>query len=145
MSDVIADSSVVVKWFLPEVDRAQAAQLVVDTTQKGKQLIVLDLALVETTNAIWKQQQRGQATVDEAKQLLHQLQAMQVRREAAEPLLGSALEIAMKFRLSVYDALFVALADQLKLLAVTADEPLYRAVHGQYPNIVWLRHWQSPS
>lgn len=130
------------KWFLPEVDRALAAQLVADTTQKSKELVVLDLALVEVANAIWKQQQRGQTTVDEAKLLLRQVQAMQVRKEPAEPLLDRGLELAIRFRISVYDALFVALADHFKLPAVTADEPLYRTVHSVFPNIIWLRHWQ---
>ena len=35
----------------------------------------------------------------------------------------------MKYHRSVYDALFVALTQDLGLPGITADEPLYNAVH----------------
>jgi len=56
-------------------------------------------------------------------------------------LLASALEIAIAYDRAVYDALFVALVRQLQLPGVTADEPLYRTVHGDFPQIVLLRDW----
>jgi predicted nucleic acid-binding protein len=62
--------------------------------------------------------------------------------EAAHRLPGAGLEIAAKSRRAVYDALFVALANDLGLAGVTADEPLYHAVHADYPQIVLLRDWQ---
>lgn len=54
MSDTIVDSSVVTKWILPEADSAQAQRLISEVALKGERLIVLDLAFVEVTNAIWK-------------------------------------------------------------------------------------------
>jgi hypothetical protein len=39
------------------------------------------------------------------------------------------------------DALFVALAQDLGLRGVTADEPLYNAVHADFPQIILLRNW----
>jgi len=39
------------------------------------------------------------------------------------------------------DALFVALTQDLGLPGVTSDEPLYRAVHADFPQIVLLRDW----
>jgi predicted nucleic acid-binding protein len=47
MSDVVLDSCVVAKWFVPETDSAQAKRVMTDTTSVGNRLIVLDLALVE--------------------------------------------------------------------------------------------------
>ena len=41
----------------------------------------------------------------------------------------------------MYDALFVALAVELNLPGLTADEPLHGAVRGKYPGIVLLRDW----
>ena len=66
MSDTVVDSSVVAKWILPEADSPQADRLVVEVAGKGERLIVLDLALVEVTNAIWKRYHRGLVTLDEA-------------------------------------------------------------------------------
>ena len=57
-------------------------------------------------------------------------------------LLQPAFEIAVKYDRAIYDALFVALAQDLRLPGVTADEPLWRAVHADFPNIVLLRDWR---
>jgi predicted nucleic acid-binding protein len=47
----------------------------------------------------------------------------------------------MKYDRAVYDALFVALSRDLGVRGVTADEPLYNSVHGDFPDIVLLRDW----
>jgi predicted nucleic acid-binding protein len=54
MSDTIVDSSVVAKWIVKETDSPHAQRLISEITLKGEHLIVLDLAFVEVTNAIWK-------------------------------------------------------------------------------------------
>ena len=68
MSDTVVDSSVVAKWILPEPDSAHAERLIAEVALKGERLIVLDLAFVEVTNAIWKLHHRGLATLDETRQ-----------------------------------------------------------------------------
>jgi hypothetical protein len=67
MSDTVVDSSVVAKWVLPEPDSAHAERLIAEVALKGERLIVLDLAFVEVTNAIWKRHHRGLATLDETR------------------------------------------------------------------------------
>ena len=141
MSDVVVDSSVVAKWFLPEPDSALADRLIAEVPPRGDRLVVLDLALVEVANAIWKQQHRGLTTPLETQQSLDDLLAVPVHVEPAIPRLRRALEIAQAYGRAVYDALFVALAEELGLTGVTADEPLHRAVHADFPQIVLLRDW----
>lgn len=141
MSDAIVDSSVVAKWVLPESDSAQADRLIADIALKGDRLLVLDLALVEVTNAIWKLHHRGLATLNEARLFLDKLLQAPIHVEPANRLLKQALEIGAKYDRAVYDALFVALCQDLGLQAVTADEPLYNAVHNDFPRITFLRNW----
>jgi predicted nucleic acid-binding protein len=73
MSDALVDSSVVAKWILPEADSAQALRLLSDAAASGERLLVLDLALVEVANAIWKQHHRGLVSADQARQYLDAL------------------------------------------------------------------------
>ena len=141
MTDTVVDSSVVAKWILPEPDSAQADRLIAEVALKGERLIVLDLALVEVTNAIWKLHHRGLATLDEARQFLDKLLRTPVNLEPAVRLLKPALEIAAPYDRAVYDALFVALCQDLGLQGVTADEPLYNAIHTDFPQIILLRNW----
>jgi predicted nucleic acid-binding protein len=141
MSDTVADSSVVAKWILPEADSVQAQAVVTDVAGKGDRLMVVDLALVEVTNAIWKQHHRGLATLEETRQFLNALLRCPVEVESALPLLAPALEIGVKYQRAIYDALFVALVQDRNAVGVTADEPLYSAVHADFPQIVLLRNW----
>ena len=141
MSDTVVDSSVAAKWIVPEPDSTQADRLIAEVALKGERLIVLDLAFVEVTNAIWKRYHRGLATLDEARQFLDKLLRSPVHVEPAVRLLKPALEIAAKYDRAVYDALFVALCQDLGLQGVTADEPLYNAIHTDFPQIILLRNW----
>jgi predicted nucleic acid-binding protein len=133
MSDTVVDSSVAAKWILPEPDSAQADKLMATVALKGERLLVLDLALIEVANAIWKLHDRNLATLDEARQFLDKLLRMPVHLESAKPLIKPALEIAAKYDRAVYDALFVVLCEDLRLPGVTADEPLYNAIHPEFP------------
>lgn len=142
MSDLVVDSCVAAKWILPESDSSDAHRLITEVPMKGERLFVLDLALIETANAIWKRHHQHMLAVDEARQLLGRLLRMPVDVQPSTPLLGSALEIAAKHDCSIYDSLFVALAHELRLPGITADEPLWRAVHADFPNIVLLRDWR---
>jgi predicted nucleic acid-binding protein len=142
MSDSVVDSSVVAKWIIAEQDSAQAQRLISEVAQKGERLIVLDLAFVEVTNAIWKLHHRGLATLDEARQFLDKLLRIPVHVEPAVRLVKPALEMAAKYDRAVYDALFVALCQDLGLQGVTADEPLYNAIHPDIPQIILLRNWK---
>jgi predicted nucleic acid-binding protein len=141
MKDTVVDSSVVTKWIVPEPDSDQADKVADDVAHAGCQLIVLDLALVEVTNVIWTRHHRKLDTLDEARQYLADLLQSPVRIEPAKRLLTAAFEIAAKHDRAVYDALFVALARDLKLQGVTADRPLHSAVHADYPEIVLLKDW----
>jgi predicted nucleic acid-binding protein len=140
MSDTVVDSSVVVKWILPEPDSAQAQRLITDVALKGERLIILDLVFPEVANAIWKRYHRGLATFDETNQFLDDLLRIPVHVEPAVRLLKPAMEIAAKYDRAVYDALFVALAQDLGLPGVTADEPLYNVVHADFLQVILLRN-----
>ena len=141
MSDVVVDSSVVAKWIIAESDSPQAQRLIPEVALKGARLIVLDLAFVEVANAIWKLHHRGLATLDQIRQFLDKLLHIPDHVEPANRLLKPALEIAAKYHRAVYDALFVALCQDLGLQGVTADEPLYNAVHTDFPQVILLRNW----
>jgi predicted nucleic acid-binding protein len=144
MTDAVVDSCVAAKWVLPEADSAQALRVVTDVVPAGARLVVLDLVFAEVGNAIWKRLHRGLISATEARRCLDELTRSPVHVESATRLLRPAFEIAARYGRSVYDALFVALAHDLNLPGVTADEPLYHAVHADFPRVVLLRDWSAP-
>lgn len=139
MSDLVVDSSVVAKWILPEADSAKAHQLIVQTSASGERLIVLDLVFPEVANAIWKRHRQQLINLSESRELLEALVRSPVAVEPAVSLLAFAFEIAAKYDRAIYDSLFVALAQQQGLPGITADEPLFNAIHVDFPRIVLLR------
>ncbi|MCI0360481.1 MAG: type II toxin-antitoxin system VapC family toxin [Planctomycetaceae bacterium] len=141
MSDTVVDSSVVAKWILPEADSAQAQQLITDIAAVGEKLIVFDLVFPEVANAIWKRHRQGQITLSEAESFIAALNGAPVHVRAASGLLDPAFQIAARYDRAIYDALFVALAQDLSLPGVTADEPLYNVVRADFPQIRLLRNW----
>jgi predicted nucleic acid-binding protein len=141
--DIVIDSCVAAKWFLPEADSPAAIEIMRSVTVIGGQLILLDLARIEVCNAIWKYQRRKQITPDQAIRLLDSLLRLPTRIESAETSLRDALAIAARYDRSVYDAIFVATTRRLHLQGVTADEPLFNAVKADYPEILLLKHLPS--
>jgi predicted nucleic acid-binding protein len=142
MNDTIVDSSVLAKVVIAEPDSDGADQLFSKILSSGHVLIALDLALVETTNAIWKQWHRQIATAEEARVAQADLLALPLQIEPAINLLPQALELSIRYDLAIYDALFVALSLERKMAAVTADESLCKSLNDDIPTIELLRDWQ---
>src|SRR5215208_2269426 len=103
MTDTVIDSSVVAKWILPEADSAQAQKVFIDVVNSGNKLIILDLALPEVANSIWKRVHRGLINTAAATALLDMLLRVPVDVQPAAAVLSPALQIAVDHGRSVYD------------------------------------------
>ena len=141
MSNIVADSSVLAKWILPEADSPLALRVLTQTTHQGGRVIILDLAIIEVANAIWKRHHQGFATRDQCRRFLTLLMNAPVHIEPAARLVPAAWEIAAQYDRSVYDSLFVAFAKDLGIPGITADGPLHRAVHADFPEILLLSQY----
>jgi predicted nucleic acid-binding protein len=141
MHDWLVDTSVIIKWVLPEHDSAQALRVVREAATVGGNLYVLDLALIEGANVIWTRLHRHLLTLAESGQALSLLQQAAVQIVPSLSFLTKGFELAAQADIAVYDALFVVAARERGLGAVTADEPLVKAVAPIYPDIKLLRNW----
>jgi hypothetical protein len=81
----------VAKWMLAETDSAQAEQLLAEVKSRGDRLLVLELALAEICNVIWKRYLRGLATLEEARGCLDDLLRCPVQVEPSPRLLNQGL------------------------------------------------------
>lgn len=115
---VVVDASVVLKWVLPEPDSHVAAMLL----EGGFRLYAPDLLPVEAANVIWRQAYRGLTTPESARECLKSVLACPIALHASRELLVSAHNIALQTRCTVYDSLYLALAQRRRMPLVTADE-----------------------
>ena len=123
MSAFVIDASVAVKWFFTEIHEVSALKLF-----RGHELLVPDVFFAEIGHALMKRVQRREATMTVATTALETLAGMVFQIHPAHAISPLALDLAVRFRRSFYDSLYLAVALLRHCQLVTADGPLYRAL-----------------
>jgi len=135
----VVDASVVLKWFLPELESAAADYLLEGFLNDEVELLAPDLMLVETASALWKRVMiRKELSADEATLIYRDLLTLPFSFIASGTVADAALQVALKHNHSVYDALYCALAIERRCDFVTADRTLANKLHDVFPFIVHL-------
>ena len=118
---IVADASVLVKVLLKEPGWEEIS---ID-----QNTATLDYALVEGMNAIWKAVKRGRATTEAGRNLITVLKLLGAGMLIFETknFFERGLEIALEEDVTIYDALYIALAEALSAELHTADEKQYYA------------------
>lgn len=131
IGDCVVDASVGIKLFLAE-DLADAADRLFSqlTASPPARLYVPDLFYVECANILWKYVRRFGYPPENARQDVADLRTLALVTVSTADLLEPALELALAYEITVYDASYAALARQLGLPLVTADAPLARKLAG---------------
>lgn len=122
----VIDTSVAIKWYLPEVYQAEAQRFLDPSYDR----YAPEFIHAELGSVLLKKVRRGEITADEGRRYLNQLAAAPLLTLEALPLRPASFEFAFQIGSSFYDGLFLALAMQLGGRFVTADDKLYRKVHG---------------
>lgn len=138
MSEYVLDASVAIKWFVPEVHSDAARRLLAS----NHTFLVPDFFFAEVANVLWKRVRRGEDTVENARQILADLNAFPVEVCLSQPLMLLALDIALENDRAVYDSLYLALAVSQQCQMVTADEKFYNALQNTtyINNLLWVEN-----
>ena len=121
--ELVVDASVVVKWFTSEIERDIALELRQAHISKRVRLVAPDLMMYEVSNAL--RYNTGFNTYDKT-QAIEILFSMYVRTmpPTAETL-TLATQLSEKYDISIYDAIYLSMAEAEGLSFVTADKRLY--------------------
>lgn len=114
----VVDASVAVKWFVPE-ELSDVAQLLLD---ENFELTVPRLIFSEFGNILWKKFTRREMSPDEVVDATRGLQSAMLTPADDEGLQAAAIALACDLGHSVYDCMYLALADSLDTAVVTADQ-----------------------
>jgi len=117
----VLDTSVIVKWFSTsgEADTANALWLRRALFENKCRVTIPDLVLYELGNALRFNPRFTTRDIDAA---IHSLIDMNLTIRAAEQdILVPAVSLAFQYAVTVYDAYFLALADKLESMLITAD------------------------
>jgi predicted nucleic acid-binding protein len=127
----VIDASVGIKLFVVEDLSEVADQLFGQlTAEPPAQFYIPDLFFIECTNILWKYVWRFDYPAENARQDVIDLRALALTTVSTADLIKPALELALKYNITAYDAGYVTLAEQLALPLVTADTTLVRKLTG---------------
>lgn len=137
--DWVVDANVGVKPYLDE-DLCEVAKSLFQRARTGRSFIyVPDLFYNECTNILWKHVRKGEINAEYAHQSLRNLASVKLLLPiSSTDLVHDALDLALEFDLTAYDASYVALSEELDLPLVTADEKLIRKLKGSGIDLRWL-------
>ena len=136
---LVVDASIAVKWILDEEGSAKA-RLIFEHAAAGRlTLLAPDILVPEVTNVIWKNAAlRALASPERAQETLRVFLRGVPPLVPSSVLAAPALELAMRFRRSLYDCLYVALALSERCTLVTADMALVRTMGPETGAVVAL-------
>lgn len=128
MKTAVIDTSALLRLFIPDGAVPSGTEAAVRAVDRGDaSLLAPEIILAEAGQVLHKKVNQGILTVREADELLDDLLAIPIQLCSHRPLLSRALEIARKQRLTVYDALFLTLAEKYNSSLLTADVVLRKA------------------
>lgn len=126
----VIDASVIFKWFSNEENSDKAVNLMKEQIEEKTLLIVPDFAILEVLNAL-----RYKKDSKEISNANRDLWDIQLKKERLNPqLLDKSIDLALKYNITVYDALYVAIAQFHGAPLISADKELFKL-----PNVLPLK------
>jgi predicted nucleic acid-binding protein len=119
--NLVVDASVAIKWFAPEVLSPEAESLL----DGGDDLSAPDLLLLECGNIIWKKVRLGELARADGDAAVAALRSGPIRLLDTTPLMERALQLAHAIQHPVYDCVYLASAEAVDAILVTADRRFF--------------------
>jgi predicted nucleic acid-binding protein len=134
----VLDSSVALKWVLPEANSGAAIRLRDEYANGIHDLLAPDLFPSEIANALASAERQLRIRAGESPILLNDILSAAPVLYPSTPLLIRAMEIAISTKRAVYDCIYLALAEAEGCELVTADDQFARGLRTAFPSIVSL-------
>ena len=128
-------SCVGLKWIFLEADSEIARKLRDDFTNGVIELLVPDIFPVEVAHAITRAERANRISAAEGERNMNNMLTLLPAVHETLKLIPQAYELSSKFRIGVYDFLYVALAEREQCELITADQRLILNLGVQFPII----------
>jgi len=124
----VLDTSAFVRLFIPDGPVPEGLDAFLNGVQSGRNVLLApELLMAEAANVLNAKRERGELSTEESDELLRDMLSMPIRHERHAGILPSACRFARDLGLTVYDAVFLALAHAKGALLYTSDEELKKA------------------
>lgn len=123
---IIIDSSVVVKWYLPDEENTDAIKIKSDFTRKLVSVNVPLLFFYEVSNILRTVSKSLRIDTEKSTKAFEDILNLNFTTYFSKELFRDALQKAFNLDITAYDAAYVALAENLQIPLFTADEKLVK-------------------
>jgi len=147
MNDLLVDASVAVKWLIAEEYSDQSLALLDEAYRQEWRFICPPHFTSEVINVLYRRTRRNEPSFhlnpDDASEALDEFFNLEFEAIRAEELYWHAWAVANEYQISsIYDALYVALADLHATPVWTADHRLVRTV-GDANLVRWIGDYEG--
>lgn len=140
---LVMDASVAAKWLFEEVDSEKARWLLEEARDGNLKLIAPEIIGAEIANVLWKRVYRGELQFREALAHYDRFQRVCPAPVEISLLAQDALKVALQYRHSVCDCLYVSLALKARCDLITADTKLHAALSADLQQVRLLKDWDG--
>jgi predicted nucleic acid-binding protein len=124
----VIDTSALLRLYVPDGPIPADTEEAIELASRAEGIVfVPELALVEVAQVLHKKTRGGFLSSKESDEILASVLELPLDVVGHRDLLGSAVEKARSFALTVYDAIFLALAHERHATLLTADTQLASA------------------
>lgn len=120
----VLDSSIALKWALPEPDTPKALQLRAEYRRATHELLAPDFFPIEAAHALTRAERQHRIPTGGGWGLWQKIMADCPALFPWGALMPRAFELSSRLRVGVYDCVYIALAEQQQCRVVTADQRL---------------------
>ena len=120
--NLVIDANVAIKWFVTEDLHAEARRLL----EGGDDLHAPDFLVVELANVAWRKAKRREISRQQAEQISAACLDGVPVLHASSTLVERATRIALDLDHLVYDCIYIACAEAIGGVLITADEKMMR-------------------
>lgn len=139
MKGVIVDASVVLKWYLDDEEYGQKAiRLLAKYISNELEILAPSLLEYEVINGLIIAQKRGRIKEEKIRTAIDGFVDLEIKLKNLSSYYPKVLYYCKIYNRSVYDASYMAMADEEGVALVTADEGLYNAVKKDLKWVKWL-------
>ena len=138
--NLVMDASVLIKFYVPEILSDRAERLLAKVEKQDIDLLVPDLIYLEAGNLLWKKQRLKELTRSEVEEITDAILSLPLKIETSKSLLPLAVNIAIAYGITVYDASYLSLAKVYETTLMTADRRLVDVLTKTdlKDSIIWL-------
>lgn len=123
LRELVIDTSVIVKWFFEEKNTELALRVRESYVKGDIELYSPDLIIYELANVF----RYGKIEESLAKEFLQDFYDMQITLiQPNQNLINNTLTFALNHDITIYDSIYLILAKELGIKAISADNKLYK-------------------